>query len=630
MNTDLSKPSRRTYKFSELGANEIRLLRCQFTKHGQLIGKMKTFSLETSTLPPFRTVSYTWNPISYPHRLLIDNQELPVLSSMYSYLHMILHGAGDSDEIWYWIDSLCINQDNIAERNAQIKIMGQIYRRAAQCDVWLGEEAEESWRAFRFLRFLDREFHGRSSWPSVDWIENNAVEKLFARPWWTRVWTVQEFILSKHVVFRCGTLEMSRSLFRNAIHLIWECRNNELKSDGPWNRIRLHEWYAYFGEDEDTKSQSASLTATLAYLGNHQATDPRDRIYSLCSLAKDPDIAGIPDYSQSVEIVYINLVRSFIEVHKSLDIICFSSIFRDRNNTFTSLPSWVPDWRITRNVLVGPLMVSQGTKSAIGNLRPLHSLDCTAIYSASLCVEPKVKFSPDLRKMACRGIFLDRIDGLAGLPMIPWADSPREADELTQSSSSSSVSKDPSRQLEYELAIEILINVMRCLVLNREDHYFNHAISDSDCLKQFASLLSKAANCDPSLHSTFTTWYAANRKLFIRGWKLEDLTKEFLKAVDLKNDVQDLRFDGRVHNTLVKMKRRFIMTNDSHLGMAPSEAMKGDFVCILYGCSVPVVLRWCAEKQAFSLIGECYLNGFMNGKALTRHLDSRKREFGII
>ncbi|KAH7090209.1 heterokaryon incompatibility protein-domain-containing protein [Paraphoma chrysanthemicola] len=562
---------------------------------------------------------------------------------MYSYLHMILHGAGDGEKVWYWIDSLCIDQDNMAERNAQIKIMGQIYRTAAQCDVWLGEEAEESWRAFRFLRFLDRKFHGSSSWPSVDWIEKilaprtgnyrddwNAVEKLFARPWWTRVWTVQEFILSKNVVFRCGTLEMPRSLFRNAIHVIWECRSNKLKSDGPWNRIRLHEWYAMFGEDEDTKSQGASLTATLAYLGNHQATDPRDRIYSLCSLAKDPEIAGTPDYNQTVETVYIDLVRSFIKVHKSLDIICFSSIFRDTNHTFTSLPSWVPDWRVTQNVLVGPLMVSQGTKSAIGNLRALHSLECTAIYSASLCVEPKVRFSPDLRKMTCRGIFLDRIDGLAGLPIIPWAECSRKADEMTQPTSPSSASKDPSRYVTSGTACDILMDVMRCLVLNREDHYFNHVFSDDDCLKQSASLLSRAANRDPSPHSAFRAWYAANRELCIHGWRLEDLTKKFLKAVDLKGDVRDLRLDSRVHDTLVKMKRRFIITNDGHLGMASSDARKGDFVGIMYGCSVPVVLRWSAEKEAFSFIGECYLHGFMNGKALTRHYDSRKREFGII
>jgi hypothetical protein len=643
MNTDLFKPSAGMYKFSKLEAKEIRLLRCHFTEHGQLTGKLKTFSLDASTLPSFRTVSYTWNPKSYAHRIVIDNQDLPVLSSIYSYLQMHLPHTEDGDKIWHWIDSLCINQDNMAERNSQIKLMGQIFRSAAQCDVWLGEEAEESWRAFKFLRFLDREFHGRSSRPSVDWIENvlaprkgrysdewTALEKLFARPWWTRVWTVQEFILSKIVVFRCGTLEMPRSLLRKAIHVIWACRNEPLKYDGPWNRIRLHEWYMNFGEDEDTKSQSVSLTATLAYLGNHQATDPRDRIYSLCGIAKDPQIAGIPDYNQPVEILYINLVRAFIEVHKSLDIICFSSIFRDTQHTSTSLPSWVPDWRATGNVLVGPLMVSQGTKSAIGNLRPLHSLDCTAIYSASLCVEPKVTFSPDLRKMTCRGIVLDRIDGLAGLLMIRWADSPREADELIQPSSCFRASEDASRQLTSGLAFDLLMDVMRCLVLNREDHYFNHVISDGDFLQQFASLLSKAMNCDPSLHFTFRAWYAANRELSIRGWKLEDMVRKFLEKVDLKDNVRDDRLNDRLHDTLVKMKRRLIITNNSHLGMTPSEAMKGDFVCIIFGCSVPVVLRWCAEKEAYSFVGECYLDGFMNGKALTGYYESRKKEFQII
>ncbi|KAF2106011.1 heterokaryon incompatibility protein-domain-containing protein [Lophiotrema nucula] len=639
MSTEPFEASAGTYKFSRLEEQEIRLLRCHVDKHGQLIGELKTFPLDDTNLPSFRTVSYTWGEKCYSRRIRIDGQELPVLDSLYPYLRMHLRQTEDADKIWHWIDSLCINQADNSERNSQIKLMGRIYRGAAQCDVWLGEEGEESWRAFKLLDSLHRSLRDRPSQSSKDWIENvlaprkgpygddwTALEKLFARPWWTRVWTAQEFVLSKHTIFCCGTLKMSRSLFRKAIHAIWGLRNKKLKYDGPWNRIRLHEWYRGFGEDEDTKSQSVSLTATLAYLGNHQATDPRDRIYSLCGIVKDPQIAGTPDYNEPVEIVYINLARSFIEVHRSLDIICFASIFRDKKRSPTSLPSWVPDWRATGNVLVGPLMVSQGTKSAIGNLRPLHALGCTAIYSASLCVEPNVAFSADFTTMTCRGIVLDRIDGLAGLPMIRGPDSHREPDELIQPSSSCNTSQELTSGEEFDL----LTNVMKCLILDREDHYFNHAVSGINFLKQFASLLSKAVNHDTSLRFTFRAWYAANRKLLIRGWRLEDLVKTFLEKLDLKGHVHDDDFNVRLHDTLVKMRRRFIITSEGLVGMAPQEARKGDVVCILFGCSVPVVLRWCAEQEAYLFTGECYLNGFMNGEGLAGYRDSRKKEFRII
>jgi len=73
MNTDLFKPSAGTYKFSKLEAKETRLLRCHFTEHGQLTGKLKTFSLNALTLPSFQTVSYTWNPKSYVHCIIINN-----------------------------------------------------------------------------------------------------------------------------------------------------------------------------------------------------------------------------------------------------------------------------------------------------------------------------------------------------------------------------------------------------------------------------------------------------------------------------------------------------------------------------------------------------------------------------
>ena len=48
--------------------------------------------------------------------------------------------------------------------------------------------------------------------------------------------------------------------------------------------------------------------------------------------------------------------------------------------------------------------------------------------------------------------------------------------------------------------------------------------------------------------------------------------------------------------------------------MAPPRADKGDDVCVLFGCSVPVVLR--KRHGTWEFIGECYLHGYMNGEIL--------------
>jgi hypothetical protein len=50
-----------------------------------------------------------------------------------------------------WIDALCINQDDDAERVHQVGIMGSIYRQARQVLVWLGTPDEKKQRTRRSI-----------------------------------------------------------------------------------------------------------------------------------------------------------------------------------------------------------------------------------------------------------------------------------------------------------------------------------------------------------------------------------------------------------------------------------------------------------------------------------------------
>ncbi|KAG5789227.1 hypothetical protein H9Q69_011707 [Fusarium xylarioides] len=52
------------------------------------------------------------------------------------------------------------------------------------------------------------------------------------------------------------------------------------------------------------------------------------------------------------------------------------------------------------------------------------------------------------------------------------------------------------------------------------------------------------------------------------------------------------------------------------LGLCPPDTKKGDLICILLGCSVPVVLRETADKRHMTLIGEAYVHGKMDGEAM--------------
>lgn len=82
-----------------------------------------------------------------------------------------------------WVDALCINQNDHIERSHQVLRMRDIYRLAARVIVWVEE----------------------------------AIYHLSARPWFSRVWTIQEFQLgNQHCVVQCGNASISRRCLRIA------------------------------------------------------------------------------------------------------------------------------------------------------------------------------------------------------------------------------------------------------------------------------------------------------------------------------------------------------------------------------------------------------------------------------
>ena len=60
--------------------------------------------------------------------------------------------------------------------------------------------------------------------------------------------------------------------------------------------------------------------------------------------------------------------------------------------------------------------------------------------------------------------------------------------------------------------------------------------------------------------------------------------------------------------------RTLVLTKKGYLGLGPMKARKGDLVCILYGCSVPVIIRKYGQGHRF--VGESYIHGLMHGAAV--------------
>ncbi|KAF2184176.1 hypothetical protein K469DRAFT_634359 [Zopfia rhizophila CBS 207.26] len=638
---------------SRIRPGEIRLLRGRRTRDGTLHGDLETFSLASPDLPPFHAVSYTWGLPGYKESINVEGKQSPVLDSLSPFLHIAFKERPGK---WWWIDSICIDQKDNHEKSCQIPLMGRIFQIAERVDVWLGEKTANSDTAMAFLEFLGLDFYSyelnpesvasRSGYYSGHWI---AVESLFRRAWWRRVWTVQECIVARDLLFYCGNSKINRAILGRALSSIWNCHGAQgtLRYDAQWNRYRIAEWH--WSANEKVRKHGFSLAATLAYLGDHHSTDPRDRIYSLGGLVNDFDLAGVPNYVQPMQTLYTNLVRSFVERYRSLDIICFATIFSRKlpeHRPEAELPSWVPDWRVTVPPLVCPLMVSQSA-GRIGNLRPHHSLKYSAFYSASLHTEPNVSFTSDLQQLNCEGILLDRINTLTNpLDQIRTSYLP-SSNAFDRDSSQSTALSDSSINFRWqdkistnvsgtsELASQIARSLMRCLVLDRGDHYLNRQAPEQKYMKEFLTCIADTMDDALDVDVCFPAWFRANQCFRIQDFNLRTLARILIggsrmRCREVSNRSNRESFISRFHDTTVKMARRLAVSDTGLLATAPKQAKKGDFICVLFGCSVPVVLRQCGSTGAYRFIGECYVDGFMNGEAMQSERAFEKRTFRLM
>jgi hypothetical protein len=104
--------------------------------------------VSTSPWPEYSALSYTWGPPrAAPNIIRIDGVECFVRES----LRHALVALRSSTAVTLWVDALCIDQENIVERNSQVQMMDLIYQKAQRVHVWLGPWANESNLVFDFM-----------------------------------------------------------------------------------------------------------------------------------------------------------------------------------------------------------------------------------------------------------------------------------------------------------------------------------------------------------------------------------------------------------------------------------------------------------------------------------------------
>ncbi|KAI1304456.1 heterokaryon incompatibility protein-domain-containing protein [Xylaria venustula] len=236
-----------------------------------------------------------------------------------------------------WVDAVCINQGNMEEKAHQVAKMGRIYRESSRVVVYLGPDIAVKPKA-RFPRRHDfgQLATGRVYPQNSDGsIMDLDIAKLFKTRYFTRLWVVQELVLSPRTVIRIGDIDVS----------VDSIIMKKLENTPGWDWTSTSaEWFQYVAR----QTLGRDPCEALQLVSNSNCSDLRDRLFGILWLMNPEDIIdrGVQaDYSLSAQHTWIGF---FAHCLLRLNLYWFlthaSGASTVPGGQQRWIPSWVPDW----------------------------------------------------------------------------------------------------------------------------------------------------------------------------------------------------------------------------------------------------------------------------------------------
>ncbi|KAK4206358.1 heterokaryon incompatibility protein-domain-containing protein [Rhypophila decipiens] len=308
---------------SAASSDELRLLEPVSITHSSL--HFNLIKVPRTASPKYTAVSYTWGDGEASEIIYLNNRQFRVRVNLWSCLHYVGQHA-KSIGVRLWVDAICIDQNNTAERNSQVRRMDETYKQAAHVSVWLGLPIIPD---FVYAMVPDHMKPVRTYEDNgFTWYDH--LEDLANRPYWSRIWVIQEFLLCESIVFFCGNTMMDWIYFRAVL-----CMGAG---------ITEHEYaFSSFGTPDAGPAVSSAITSftalplvmarnsgaypelarsfyeLLVIYHRAECKDPRDKIFGLLGLLA-PTERGLlerffPDYNLSVDHVQIIALAHLLQTN---------------------------------------------------------------------------------------------------------------------------------------------------------------------------------------------------------------------------------------------------------------------------------------------------------------------------
>ena len=579
-----------------------------------------------------------------------------------------------------WVDAICINQsDEKVEKPAQIRKMNKIYNKAQGVCIWLGEGNKDFYAAMDFiaeiLNLEDLEKLCHDTRVTKQWSD---LLDLIRCSWFSRRWVIQELAFAREATVHCGDhyvhwqdladaiglfvvkFESIRALFRQSqddkifrnyyAFSELEPLGAKVLVDAITNTFRK-------SADGDFLEPMSTLEMLVSNLPTFESSDPRDTIYALLNIARESLLPGIhtengvkppkPNYEKDLLEVYTDFLEWVVYHTGSIDIICRQWAIPEREikggrkkpTKLVTLPSWVQtiskstygtqeqgfNGRINGDSLVGRAGRPRYNASHGKNAEVLFGLRWRQIPNGQLPVHHANTAPTILQTMQPSLPVSSPFCGSSGNQTPSHRLNVRglEIDTVTWTSGEVANGVITKGCLEkagwkYSKTGEPIVKapdkLWRTLVADRSAEGENPPPWYHRAALHCMALATNNDHID-------TSGILARKE----ESNLPQIVEEHLKRVQAVTWNRKF-FEGINGNE----------ESEQLFGLAPPDSQSGDRVCILFGCSVPCILRPHLSQhgaQYYQLIGEAYVYGRMDGEAITmlspRDLGEKTQDFVI-
>lgn len=566
-------------------------------------------SLATVSLinhPSYTALSYVWGDPNHRLPIYINGMQVSVTKNLALALQYIR--KVDRDQI-LWVDAVCINQADVDEKNSQVRLMGTLYSEAEDVIIWLGEADPTTDELAHFVQeggvpirpeadTGDFQSTYRTYIDQIDTIRA-LFQIVLIRPWWRRVWTVQECVLpKKNPVFHCGFKTFSWELFFTKFYNLYVETGGDLHSVTRASHPHHEELEKLRDELNGGASQneirqivqaiSALPTLRICFhstssiplvdcfaLGlGRQASVAQDYIYGFLALVARKESERIDVfYRRSYWETYRDFYELLIEVAgpRAFQVFLTCSF----NNASEERPSWMPDFSTQKDV-------AEHTGFF------LASAECFGEFK-------EVSRSDDREVLRVQGVFLDTIDRTHTMPggtnnvlerVLSWG-------QKVRSSSQSS-------------PVQINGPPLQIIEASKHTHISQLFFGNIRLSEEFDVE-------EPDIESC---WDAIAAHHQAHGSLTAFESSEFQRT---RTELRDMSILTVIDQKLTQIfaacaSARVVKTRAGIAGICFANAQPGDEIACLYGCPMLFILR--PRNSRYRLIGGVHVPGLMDWKVL--------------